>query len=154
LNATVEILIDGVRALVLLFLLIGALFSLLGSIGIIRFPDVYSRLHAATKSATFGVISIMLGTFLYFLVVQNHFNGQLLLTILFVFLTAPLVGHMVSQAAYRSGVNLWEGSIQDDLRTAVEESQPAENERKEPQSEHGDNDSNDHLKKQRSDTAE
>ncbi|MBU9713365.1 monovalent cation/H(+) antiporter subunit G [Evansella tamaricis] len=98
-----------------IFLLIGGALSVLGSIGIIRFPDVYGRLHAATKSATLGVISIMIGTFLFFLFVEGIFVGKFLLTIVFVFLTAPVAGFMISRSAYRVGVKLWDKSIQDDL---------------------------------------
>ncbi len=102
-----------------IFLLIGAGLSVLGSIGIIRFPDVYGRLHAATKSATLGVISIMIGAFLYFLFIEGILVGKLLLAILFVFMTAPVAGFMISRSAYRVGVKLWDKSIQDDLSAHV-----------------------------------
>ncbi|UTR09315.1 MULTISPECIES: monovalent cation/H(+) antiporter subunit G [Evansella] len=105
-----------------IFLLIGGGLSLLGSIGIIRFPDVYGRLHAATKSATLGVISIMIGVFLYFLILEGIFVGKVLLTILFVFLTAPLAGFMISRSAYRVGAELSDKSIQDDLEKEMKKS--------------------------------
>ena len=109
-----------------IFLLIGGFLSVLGSIGILRFPDVYGRLHAATKSATLGVISIMIGVFLFFLIVEGVFVGKILLTIVFVFLTAPLAGFMISRYAYRVGVKLWEGSIQDDLAEDMKKAQQPE----------------------------
>ncbi|MCT8139637.1 Na+/H+ antiporter subunit G [Anaerobacillus sp. CMMVII] len=102
------------------FVLLGAFLSLLGSIGILRFPDVYGRLHAATKSATLGVISIMLAVFIYFHFVEGLFSGKVLLTIVFVFITAPVAGFMVSRSAYNTGVKLWEKSVQDDLQKAFE----------------------------------
>ncbi len=98
----------------------GAFLSLLGSVGLIRFPDVYGRTHAATKSATLGVISIMIATFLFFLLVEGIFVGKVLLAILFVFLTAPVAALMVARAAYRTGVPLWEKSVQDDLKKVYE----------------------------------
>ncbi|TMW73897.1 Na+/H+ antiporter subunit G [Alteribacter natronophilus] len=104
-----------IEVIVSIFILIGAALSALGSFGIMRFPDVYGRLHAATKSATLGVISIMIGVFLYFLVVQGDFVGKFLLTILFVFLTAPVAGFMISKSAYNVGVKMWDRSTQDDL---------------------------------------
>ncbi|WP_100372204.1 monovalent cation/H(+) antiporter subunit G [Bacillus sp. FJAT-45037] len=106
----------AVEIILSIFILLGGFLSLLGSIGIIRFPDVYGRLHAATKSATLGVISIMFATFLYFFLTHDMFIGKLLLTILFVFLTAPVAGMMMGRSAYRVGVPLAGISKQDDLK--------------------------------------
>ncbi|MFC0473578.1 monovalent cation/H(+) antiporter subunit G [Halalkalibacter kiskunsagensis] len=106
----------AIEIILSIFILMGAFLSLLGSIGLIRFPDVYGRTHAATKSATLGVISIMIATFLFFLLVEGIFVGKVLLSILFVFLTAPVAALMVARAAYRTGVPLWEKSGQDDLK--------------------------------------
>ncbi|QOY36229.1 monovalent cation/H(+) antiporter subunit G [Anaerobacillus isosaccharinicus] len=102
------------------FILLGAFLSLLGSIGILRFPDVYGRLHAATKSATLGVISIMLAVYVHFHFIEGVFSGKVLLTIFFVFLTAPVAGFMISRSAYNVGVELWDKSTQDDLKIAFE----------------------------------
>ncbi|OLO38840.1 Na+/H+ antiporter subunit G1 [Alkalihalophilus pseudofirmus] len=109
-----------IEIIISVFALIGGLLSLLGAIGMIRFPDVYGRLHAATKSATLGVILIMTATFLFFLLYEQLFVAKVLLTILFVFLTAPLAGQMMSRSAYRTGVPLWEKSIQDDLKAKMD----------------------------------
>ncbi len=108
-----------IEIIISILVLLGGLLSLLGAIGIIRFPDVYGRLHAATKSATLGVILIMLATFLYFLIIEQQFVVKVLLTIVFVFLTAPVAGLMMSRSAYRIGVPLWEKSVQDDLKHKV-----------------------------------
>lgn len=102
------------------FLLLGGALSVLGAVGIIRFPDVYGRLHAATKSATLGVISIIIGVFLFFYIVEGVFAGKLLLTIVFVFLTAPVAGFMIAKSAYNVGVPLWEKSLQDDLSKHIQ----------------------------------
>ncbi|RWZ60000.1 Na+/H+ antiporter subunit G [Halobacillus fulvus] len=106
--------------LICLSLLIGTFFIISGSIGILRFPDVYTRLHAATKSATLGVSGIMIGAFLFLYVEHDIVSGKLLLGILFVLLTAPVSGHMIGRAAYRSGVPLWEDSIKDEYAKEVE----------------------------------
>lgn len=87
---------------------------LLGSISIIRLPDVYCRINAATKSATFGVSNTMLGVFFYFLLIQNIFSAKILLTIIFVFLTAPIVGFMISRSAYRLGIPIYRIDKYDD----------------------------------------
>ncbi|MBU7595495.1 monovalent cation/H(+) antiporter subunit G [Metabacillus halosaccharovorans] len=93
----------------------GAILSLIAAIGVIRLPDVYTRNHAASKSATLGVISILLGLFLHYILIDHHANSRVLLGIIFVFVTAPVAGHLISRAAYNTGVPLWNKSVQDDL---------------------------------------
>lgn len=102
-----------------MLVLAGAALSALSAFGMIRLPDVYLRSHAATKSATLGVLFILLGAFLYFAFYLDHISAKLLLGIAFVFATAPVAGHLNGRAAYRSGVSLWERSVQDDLKAAL-----------------------------------
>lgn len=97
-------------------MLIGAFFILAGSIGILRLPDIYNRLHAATKSATLGVMSIVLAALLLFGAVDGVYSGKMMLTILFVFITAPIGAQMISRSAYQIGVGLWDKSVQDDMK--------------------------------------
>ncbi|PSL45066.1 multisubunit sodium/proton antiporter MrpG subunit [Salsuginibacillus halophilus] len=104
-----------IEILISIFVLIGGFFSLLGSIGILRLKDVYGRIHAATKSATLGVVATITGTFLYFLIIDGEFSGNILLTILFVFMTAPVAAHIISRSAHRTGIKLWEQSTVDEL---------------------------------------
>lgn len=96
----------------------GALLSLAAAIGVVRLPDTYTRNHAASKSATLGIISILLGLFMYYLLIDHYTNSRVLLGIIFVFITAPVAGHLISRAAYNIGVPLWENSVQDDLKKA------------------------------------
>ncbi|MHA7967670.1 monovalent cation/H(+) antiporter subunit G [Paenibacillus sp. CAU 1782] len=98
--------------------LLGAIIAVISALGLIRLQDVYLRSHAATKSATLGVLFILSGVFLYFWIFHQHFSLKLLLGILFVFLTSPVAGHLNARAAYRSGVALWKGSVKDDLKAA------------------------------------
>lgn len=98
----------------------GSFLSLVSAIGVVRLPDVYTRNHAASKSATLGVISILLGIFLYFLLIDQQVNAKVLLGIVFILITAPVAGHLISRAAYNTGVPLWEKSVQDDLKEARE----------------------------------
>jgi multicomponent Na+:H+ antiporter subunit G len=105
--------------LIALLILIGALLSLISTLGLIRLPDVYLRSHAVTKSSTLGVLSILMGAFLYFMIFEEHLSARLLLGIIFVFITAPVAGHLIGRAAYRRGVPLWERSVQDDLKAVV-----------------------------------
>jgi multicomponent Na+:H+ antiporter subunit G len=100
-------------------ILIGTIFTFLSAVGLIRFPDVYSRSHAASKSSTLGVLCTLLGTFLYFLITDGYFSIRLILGIFFVFLTAPVAAHVICRAAYRSNVELAKESVQDDLKKVL-----------------------------------
>src|SRR5699024_2770679 len=90
--------------LIILFLLIGAFFIFSSAIGIIRFPGVFTRLHAATKAPTLGIASILIATF--FILNDSHglLSCKLLLAIIFNLLTNPVGEHMLSRAAHKSGV--------------------------------------------------
>ncbi|MFC4323465.1 monovalent cation/H(+) antiporter subunit G [Litchfieldia salsa] len=95
---------------------IGAIINLISAIGVIRLPDVYTRNHAASKGATLGILLILSSVFLFFWVEEGYMNARLLLGIIFVFMTAPVAGHLISRAAYNSGIPLWEKSGQDALK--------------------------------------
>jgi multicomponent Na+:H+ antiporter subunit G len=104
-----------IKIVISFFLIIGTFFILSGTLGVLRFPDVYSRLHAATKSSTLGVSGVLIGAAIYVYTDMNVFSGKLILGILFVLLTAPVAGHMISRAAYRTGVPLSEKTIHNHL---------------------------------------
>ncbi len=101
-------------------ILVGGIISVISACGIIRFPDVYSRSHAATKSSTLAVLLTLLGAFLFLWVTESLISVRLLLGILFVFLTAPVAGHLITRAAYRSNVKLSESTIVDELEEALQ----------------------------------
>lgn len=94
----------SINVIVSLLLLIGTFFILSSSIGIFRFPDVYTRLHAATKSPTLGSMCVLLATFLFLYGTQQIVSGKLLLAILFVFITSPIGSHLLSRAAHARGI--------------------------------------------------
>lgn len=107
--------IEIVKFLIGLCIALGAILTVVTAVGLIRLPDVYTRTHAASKAATLGVMFVLLGTFLYFHLVEGHMNSRLILGIIFIFLTSPVAGHLICRAAYNTNVKLWEGSVQDDL---------------------------------------
>lgn len=113
--------IDFLNIVIALLIILGTLFHLVGSFGIMRLPDIYTRSHAATKSTTLGVICVLVGTFLFFLFNEELVSAKLLLGIVFVFLTSPVAGHLIGRAAYRSGVSLWKHSVHDDLKKRMDE---------------------------------
>lgn len=104
---------EGIGAV---FILIGAIISLISAIGNVRLPDVYTRSHAASKSSTLGVLCALVGTLLYFMISDGYFSIRLILGIFFVFLTAPVAAHVICRAAYRHQVPLVEGTTQDELK--------------------------------------
>lgn len=96
-----------------LLVLGGAIFCLVAAIGVVRFPDLYVRMHAATKAGTLGAGLVFLGV----MVVGEDLGVFLraLAAILFLFLTAPIGAHLLARAAYASGVKMWDKSAVDDL---------------------------------------
>ena len=80
-------------------ILIGASFALVGSIGLFRFPDIYTRLHGPTKSTTLGVGSVLIGTMLYLVLRGEEGVVRELLITVFLFLTAPVSAHMIAKVA-------------------------------------------------------
>ncbi|MDN7242081.1 Na+/H+ antiporter subunit G [Planococcus sp. N028] len=100
-------------------ILIGGIMAVISAIGLLRLPDVYTRSHAATKSSTLAVLLSLTGTFLYFWATENFISVRLVLGIIFVFLTAPVSGHLITRAAYRSHVKLSESSTEDALKDVL-----------------------------------
>lgn len=109
-----------------LFILIGSIISVISAYGIIRFPDVYSRAHAATKSSTLAVLLTLVGAFIYFLLTEGSVSVRLILGIVFVFITSPTSGHLIIRAAYKSGVKMTETTTVDELKEAYEKHEKRE----------------------------
>ena len=86
-----------------ILILFGAAIALVGSIGLARFPDIYTRLHGPTKATTLGVGGVLLGT-IVFLMLQGEAGvvRELLITV-FLFLTAPVSAHLLAKAALHRG---------------------------------------------------
>ena len=81
------------------FILSGALLSLTAALGIATFPDTLSRMHAATKPQTFGMILVLIGTLIR---MEGHpDSGMLILTGLFSLITAPVIAQRVGRLVYR-----------------------------------------------------
>ena len=80
------------------FLILGAGFALIGSIGLVRLPDLFTRLHGPTKATTLGIGCILLGSLLYFSFRQGLSLHEILVS-LFLFLTAPVSAHLIARAA-------------------------------------------------------
>ena len=88
-----------------IFMLLGGVLTLIAAAGVLRMPDLFIRMHAATKVGTVGVSSVTIGLMIHFGNITVTSRG--LLVIAFFLLTAPVAAHMIARAAYRSGVSLW-----------------------------------------------
>lgn len=92
---------------------LGVLLVLLAGLGLLRFPDVFTRSSAATKAAGLGIALIFGGT--AFVVGTAEAAVKMSLAIVLQFITAPVSGHVIARAAYRAGTPLWEGTVVDEL---------------------------------------
>jgi len=79
-----------------LFMIFGAFFILVAGIGLLRFKDLYSRMHATTKATSFGLLLIIVGVSLVFNVGVVWLKA--LLVIIFIYLTAPLAAHSIAKS--------------------------------------------------------
>ena len=89
---TLELLLSGL-------ILIGAGFTLVGSLGLIRLRDFYSRLHAPTKATTLGVGSLLIASAIFFSYQDEGLSLHEILVTLFLFITAPVGAHLMAKAA-------------------------------------------------------
>lgn len=96
--------------LISIFLLGGALFALVGSIGLARLPDFFTRVHAPTTGTTLGVGGTLIGSVIYFNVTGAWLTLHELLISMFLFITAPVSGHMMAKAAMHLRVKTMPGT--------------------------------------------
>jgi len=96
------------------FLLVGAAFMGIAALGLVRFPDLYTRMHSASKASSLGVGCLLAGVAIAYPTAMVI--AKCVLVLLFVFLTVPVAAHMIGRAAYLLGVPLWHGSVADDLK--------------------------------------
>ncbi len=102
--------------LTLFFLGVGLFFMLVAALGVLRMPDLYTRMHAATKASTLGISGIALAALVY--LGDYTATTRVILIILFFFITAPVGAHALAGAAYVTGVNLWPRTRRFDLAQA------------------------------------
>ena len=95
-----------------LLLVIGTLLIMIASIGVLRMPDLYTRMHSATKAGTVGLSALLLAVALAIpdLTVFSRVVG----TLLFIFLTAPVATHLLGKAMRHSGYPMWRNTKSSD----------------------------------------
>ena len=96
-----------------LLLSIGAFFMVVAGVGLIRMPDLFTRMSASTKAATLGVGFTMLGAAFHF--GDPGVSARAVATIAFMFLTAPVAAHMIGRAGFLAGARLWSGTVANEL---------------------------------------
>lgn len=91
----------------------GSVLTVLAGVGLQRFPDVFARIHAATKATTLGLVLIVAGAALS--IGEGGDAAKLALVAVLQFVTAPVSAHMVGRASYRAGTELSDHTAIDEL---------------------------------------
>lgn len=96
------------------FLVAGSAICLLAAVGVLRLPDFFMRMHAATKAgvAGCGLVLISIG----FAFPSAAMWAKIAIAVAFLLLTTPIAGHLLGRAGYVAGVQLWRGTTSDELR--------------------------------------
>lgn len=103
--------------ILVLLILLGTFLMFLTGLGLVRMPDIFCRMHAATKGASLGVALLLLAAALYFR--ETIVVTKALVTIAFIFLTAPVAASLLGRAAYARRTPLWEKSLVDEGRDQI-----------------------------------
>lgn len=93
-----------VEAVISLLLVVGAAFGFLGSLGLLKLRDFYSRLHTPTKGSTLGVGATLVASAIFFTATTGRLSLHQLLVTFFLFITAPVSAHLLSKAAIHTRV--------------------------------------------------
>ncbi len=101
------------EAVASVLLILGATLMLIAAIGVVRLPDIFLRMAATSKAATMGGACSLLALAVFFL--DFGVMARALVTIVFLFMTAPIAAHMIGRAAYNTGARMWEGTVLDEM---------------------------------------
>jgi multicomponent Na+:H+ antiporter subunit G len=103
--------------------IVGSAFAFLAALGVLRMPDVFTRMQASTKASTLGLGCFLIGAALQ---LADFASAIRLVSIgAFIFLTTPVSAHVIARASYKADVPLWEGTVLDERRDADGTSRPA-----------------------------
>lgn len=108
--------IDVLQYLASILVIAGGVFSLLSAVGMIRLPDLYTRMHAASKSGVVGAGLVLLAIVLVSL--DGAVIMRALLGIIFLVLTTPVAAHLLARAAYQAGISPAPETVLNDLAAA------------------------------------
>ncbi|AUX75615.1 monovalent cation/H(+) antiporter subunit G [Sinorhizobium fredii] len=105
--------VAGITILVAILIVAGAGFSLLAALGLLRFPDLYTRMHAASKAGTVGSGLLLVASGLHSL--DPAIFVRALAGFVFLVLTAPISAHLLAKAAHQAGYRMTKQSVIDQL---------------------------------------
>jgi len=94
--------------LIYLFFSLGIIFMLFGVLGMLRFPDLFTRLHPAGKAGIAGALSIFIGLIIY--CGFSLFSLRIILITLFILITGPVASHAIARGATQAGIKPWKSS--------------------------------------------
>jgi len=92
--------------------LAGSIFLFLGALGLVRMPDVYTRIQAGTKASTLGTMLSLLGI----LLIEPTWFGKLIILITFIIITNPVSSHVLARATHYTGIKLAKDTVTDELK--------------------------------------
>lgn len=97
-----------------LLLIAGAIFALLAAVGLWRLPDIYSRMHAASKAGTLGSGLLLIALAVH--AGDTSTTSRAIAGVVFFLLTAPISAHLLAKAAYAVGYRLSKETVMDELK--------------------------------------
>lgn len=108
---------DILMWLAALFVIAGSLVTFVAALGVLRLPDFFMRMHAATKAGVVGPSLLLIGAGFF----DPSWSTwiKIFLAILFLLTTTPIAGHLIGKAGFIGGVSLWKGTIRNDLETVL-----------------------------------
>lgn len=96
------------------FWVVGATLAVLASVGVLRMPDLLTRMQAAAKASTMGLGCLLVGTAIE--LGDSATTARAISIAAFIMLTSPVAAHVVARAGYRTDVPLWSGTAVDELK--------------------------------------
>ena len=111
------------ETVVIVLCCIGLFFSLSGAVGILRMPDVYTRIQCSSKTITMGALPLLIALAIAEGPITEY-GGRALFVAALLVMVNPAASHAIARAAYKTGVPMWRGSVLDEPR----EEEPAEEE--------------------------
>ncbi len=97
-----------------IFWIVGATLTLLAAVGVVRLPDLFTRMQASAKASTMGLAMVLLGTAIE--LADSASVARAASIAAFTMLTAPVAAHVIARAAYLTNVPRWSGTVVDELR--------------------------------------
>jgi multicomponent Na+:H+ antiporter subunit G len=102
-------------AIVIALAVIGLGFTLSGAVGILRMPDVYSRIQCSSKTVTMGALPVLIALVVGLGPISSYGSRALLVAVLLLIVN-PAASHALVRAAYKTGVPMWSGAVTDEPR--------------------------------------